>query len=273
MNSLARVVDLRNNLNSQGVTTADAQMADALAEASRAAYTGTGGRQFWSSLDTRYLSGSNERLFMLGMDLLSVTSIAVSKTIYQPTVFENVLVAGTDYTLWPRNAALNMTPYRGILFNPDGRYAAAPFGYDNIQIVGKWGYWEEFTAVMVDASPVTATVADGTTTTITASADLTNTVFIGDTIAIESEHLEVLAVQPGTSILCTRGINGTVAVAHSTKAISLRRFPLDIERAVRADAARYLWRAAQGFPEGGFREMWPAIASTLDSYRDPAGLF
>lgn len=63
------------------------------------------------------------------------------------------------------------------------------------------------------------------------------------------------------------------AAAHSAKQLYIRRYPEDVERAVRADAARYLWRMAQGLPsDGSFREMWPAIAMVANSYTDPASV-
>jgi hypothetical protein len=74
--------------------------------------------QFFAQTATRYYSGDNSRLFMLGDNLVSVTSLKISTTVYQPTTFDKTLVANTDYTLWPRNAANDSKPYRAILFNP-----------------------------------------------------------------------------------------------------------------------------------------------------------
>lgn len=267
MNGYARLPHVRNELNAQGTTAQDSDIVRAIERASAACRTATS-RQFHTTTETRHFSGNGERLFYLGTDLLSITTIKVSETVAQPTTFENTLTVATDYTLWPRNS---ITSYRAITANPNGQYGAFPVGVDNIQIVGTWGYSEVLEAIAISGTPVTGTLSSTTDLTLTASVSVEGIIEIGDTLYIESEQLEVVDVAT-TTVTVTRAINGTTAAAHTTQALYLRRFPLDVERAVAADAARYLWRASQGYPEGSFREMWPAIHDTFASYVDPASV-
>lgn len=270
MNGYARLPDVRNLLNGQGSNAQDADIVRAIDEASAFARTATS-RRFHSEVETRYLSGQGCRELWCG-DLVSVTSLKVSDTLDQPSTFENTLVAGTDYTLWPRNAAAEGKPYRKIVLNPNGQYLAFPSGVDNVQLVGVFGWPVLSDQVVVSGAAVTGSLSSDSDLTITASVSVEDVVEVGDTLILESEQVEVTAVSSVT-ITVVRGINGTTAAAHSSVAMYIRRYRPDIERAVASDASRHLWRASQGFPDNGsFREMWPSISSTLASYTDPAAV-
>ncbi len=265
----ARLPDMLPDLNAYGVTGEDARVTGALEEASQAFQTMTSGRRIHSELETFHFSGDGCSKLWVG-DLLSITTIKVADTNFQPTTYENTLASGTDYTLWPRDAAAKGKPYRAVILNPDGQYSAFPIGVDNVEIVGKFGYSEIRQRVVGNAA-VTGTIADttGLTITITEPEELA----AGDTFFLDDEEMGPIVAVTGTGVIVReRGINGTTAATHSNDQVYLRRYPADVERAVRADAARYLWRSSQGMPEGGFREMWPAISSCVQSYVDPAGV-
>jgi hypothetical protein len=233
-----------------------------------------------SEIETRYFSGDSCSRLWTG-DLLSVDTLKVSNSPYQPSTFEITLAAGTDYTLWPRNAAAQGRPYRAISLNLNGQLAAFPFGVDNVQIVGEFGYSRMLQAVVGDAA-LTGTVDDNDLD-IDLSEDAAGLLARGDSLFLEDEELGpvlTVATVPGVDpapdtyqvTVEARGINGTTAAAHTSAAVYLRRYPAHIERAVRSDAARYLWRASAGYPGEGFREMWPAIDSVLTSLTDPAAV-
>lgn len=303
MNNYARVCDMRPDLNAFGVTSEDSRIVRAIAEASAFARGVIGGRQFHTTFETRYFDGRKtlatsgpvigryiggfygdfgrhhlatstrwdmKRLYLNGADLLSITTIKVDED--GDGIFEVTLTAGTDYYLWPYNAAGAGLPYRAVDLAPNGQMFAWPVGQYAVQIVGKWGHSEILQAVVSSGVAVTGTVGTTTGLVITASVAVDDLVFMGDTLYIEDEQCEVTDVS-ALSITVTRGINGTTAATHTTKALSIRRFPDDLERAVRADAARFLWRTSQGMPEGSFREAWPAISDTFANYLDPAGVF
>lgn len=264
----ARLPDILQDLNAQGVTTEDDRVLGALGEASRAFITGTGGRCFHSTVETRVYDGDGLSRLWVG-DLLSITTLKFDDD--GDGVYEDTL-ASTDYYLWPSNAAGRTEPYRRIDINPNGDYSGFPSGRERIQIVGKWGY-SEIKNPVIGAAAVTATVATTSGLTITASESVEGIIYPGDTLFLENEEVgPVESVATVSIVVAARGINGTTAATHSGVALYLRRYPADIERAVRADAARYLWRASQGYPEGGFREMWPAIAMTMYSYQDAAAV-
>lgn len=261
----ARVLDLRADLNGTGYNGNDQWLAGAIAEASRQIRTATGGRQFHPTVETRYFDGRGCAQLWVN-DLLSITSLKFDED--GDRTYEETL-ATTDYYLWPDNR----TPYRRIDIDPNGDYTAFPAGRRSVQIVGTWGY-EDRKVALIGSAGVTATVANGTGLTFTCSEGVESLVSVGDTIVVESEDAgDVVSVSATDIVVRERGINGTTAAAHSAKQIYIRRYPEDVERAVRADAARYLWRMAQGLPsDGSFREMWPAIAMVANSYTDPASV-
>lgn len=265
----ARIPDMLPDLSATGITGEDTRVSGAIAEASKAFRTATGGRQIHSTLETRYFDGDGSSRLWVG-DLLSITTLKFDDD--GDRVYDETL-ATTDYWLWPDNPESGYG-YRRIDLDPYGDYSAFPVGRRTVELTGKWGMTELQVAV-VGAAAITGTVATTSGLTITASADVeaSDLVAVGDTFFLGTEELgPVLSVATTDIVVQARGINGTTAATHSTVAMYLRRYPADIERAVRADAARYLYRASQGYPEGGFREMWPAIAMCASSYLDAAAV-
>lgn len=271
MTSYARLPDVRKLMNGHGTTANDSEIARAIEEASQAFITATGGRFVHSRTETRYLSGEGCRELWV-KDLVSITTLKISATADQPTTFDYTLVAGTDYTLWPRNAAAEGKPYRKIILNPDGQFSAFSVGVDNIQLIGVFGFPVDSDQVVISGTATTGTLSDAADLSLTASVSVADVVEPGDTLILESEQVEVVTVST-VNVTVVRGINGTTAAAHSGVPMYIRRYPRDVERAVGADAARHLWRASQGFTESlSFRDMWPSIAATIGSYVEPASI-
>ncbi len=202
-------------------------------------------RHFHGLTATRYYSGSGAREMWLGDDLLSITTIKIADTADQPTAFENTLTTATDYTLWPRNA--DGKPYRKIILNPDGEYSAWPVGVDNIQLVGKFGYSEEWQTAVVNGTAVTGTLASGTDTTLVLS--LGGDVEPGDMLKVGSEEMEVTGVA-GTTAIVVRGCNGTTAAAATDAAVYIRRYPRDVENVVKERTVARRWDSQGGYAGG-----------------------
>lgn len=266
----ARLPDMLADLNARGVSGEDARVLNAVAEASRMMQTGTGGRQFHSTVETRTFDGCGQMSLYVG-DLISLDSLKFDED--GDGIFETTV---TGHTLWPWNRPSGYAARRIDLGLGASRSAFPSGVVPRVQIVGKWGHSEILQAV-VGATAITATVATDSGLTITASADVatSNLVAVGDAVVIEDEQLGDVTSVAGdglTFVVRARGINGTTAAAHSAKQLYLRRYPADVERAVRADAARYLWTVGRGAQPGDFRETWPAIAEVLDSYLDPAAV-
>lgn len=204
-------------------------------------------RRFYSEVATRYFDGNGRDTLRLSpvpgeADLLSVTALTVDEN--DDGTYETTLVAGTDYRLLPVNS---MRKDAIQLLTRGTQLGTWPRGQDAVKVVGKWGYSED-----TDSIGITGTVADTSTTTLTGSGSATGLVFPGDTLIIGSEQMYVSAVA-GTAITVTRGVNGTTAAAHAGAAIYVRRYPADIEEAVRIRVASGRWEANQGtymLPDG-----------------------
>ncbi|MBM3940439.1 MAG: phage gp6-like head-tail connector protein [SAR202 cluster bacterium] len=219
-------------------TVDDQRLLDYLEVASRALDRVTG-RRFYSQVATRVFDGpGGTRLWLPSWDgdLISVTSLAVDEG--DDGIYELALTT-SDYRLWPYNA--DGEPYRRIDIRGNSVLISAwPSGPAAVQVVGRFGWSEVFDALTTaNGSAITGTVADASTPTITTSADATTRITAGETIKIESEHLYVSAVS-STALTVTRGVNGTTAAAHSAKAISRRRYPVEVEQAVVMVTSRYL---------------------------------
>lgn len=230
MNNYARLFDMLPDLNAAGVTgTTEVTRIDrAIAEASRAFRTGAGGRQMHSTTETRYFDGDGFT-YLYTNDLISITTLKFDED--GDGTYEETLTTG-DYWLWPDNQPSGYA-YRRIDLNPEGDYSAFPVGRRRIQIVGKWGH-SEITEAVVGAAAITGTLTDASDLVLTCSATVASLLARGDTLILESEQMgPVLSISTVTVTLQARGINGTTAAAHAAVQVYLRRFPDDVERAVR----------------------------------------
>lgn len=204
-----------------------------------------GGRKFYSYTGTRYFAGGTRtgRKLWLPDDLLSVSALVVDDN--ADDVYELTLAANTDYWLSPADASQRGEPYMALELNPNGtqlyRWPTAPRA---VKVTGVWGYSAE-----TEDTGLTGTLSDATDTSLTASATAANLIYPGDTLVIESEQVYVTAVVT-TTITVTRGVNGTTAAAHTTKALLVRRYPRDIEMVVAERVVGLRWDAQGGYATG-----------------------
>lgn len=227
--------------------------------------------RWWFTLEaTRLYSGDGCSRLWLGDDVISVTTLKVADTASYPSTFENTMVAGTDYALWPENAA----PYRALDIIPSGQFGAWPTGSRNVQIAGKFGYSEEW-----ESLGVTGTVADTTTLTITCAN--TGQVQAGDMVKLGSEQMGAVSqVSPANFVVETRGANGSTAAAQSGVAVYVRRYPRIVEQAVRERVMQRMWAYAMATPAGaydggpnGIKGEFSRWLELTENKRNPAAVF
>ncbi|HXG36524.1 MAG TPA: hypothetical protein VNL15_06120 [Dehalococcoidia bacterium] len=265
-NLYASLADIKATLGGITGTTRDAELLSLLEDISRAIDEETG-RHFYSVIATRLYDGSGNDKLWLFDDLISVTTLKVDED--GDLVYEKTLTANTDYWLYPDNPLAN-TPYYRIDINPESsNISAFPSGRRRVQLVGKFGYSEETQS----AGTLGAAILNATDTSVTMLAG--HSVNAGDTIIVDSEQMYVSAVATNT-LTVTRGVNGTTAAAHSNgAAVSKRRYPRPIERAVLLQVARFHQEGQTGFsgqlasPELGshFSALYPAIRDLINPLR------
>lgn len=224
------------------------------------------GRWFYVLSDTRYYDGPGSSEFWLPDDVISITTLKVDGT--GDGTYETTYTEGTDFQGWPYNGPhfrrLDVISGRGSL-------DTWPTRAKSIEIVGTFG-WEQRTTDL----GITGTVADATTTTITAAVGDTGLIEVGQTVLIESEQMYVTS-RDADSFEVERGVNGTTAAAHSAKTIYRYEYPPALVSAIKMEAARWYREHATGFAgmvssfnESGyasFRQTWPAIMARLGTYR------
>lgn len=195
-------------------------------------------RHFYVTRATKYFNAMGGDELVLG-DVLTSQTFGVDSEGDQ-TFDGEVWVEGTDYQLlswnaWPKWAAKSL---------PTGRYLFGE-GARRARVTGTWGYGDGERSHPVDALGVTATVADATSTTIELSA--VGTIAVGQTLYLPStventygEQVFVLGVTDGSepTMLVTRGVNGTTAIAHAAIAVSVFVYPPTVVRSVMNLAAR-----------------------------------
>lgn len=200
-----------------------------------------------------------------GFDLLSITTLKTDED--DDYDYDNTW-ATTDYVLEPYNAPNLRIPYDRISTKPNGAYSF-PKNDQGVQIVGKWGYFEELETFAADLNEA----LDASETGVDVQAGTNYDVL--DTILIESEQMYVTGIASNT-LTVVRGVNGTTAAAHSTGLdIKRYRYPGPIVEACGLQAARIFQRTktplgVQGSAEVGFvrvsRLDWDVV-KMLESYR------
>lgn len=212
-------------------------------------------RHFYALSATKYEDGIDGRLF-LSDDLLSVTTLKTDED--GNAVYENTFTTA-DYLLYP----LNGSPKTAVALSHDSGYSHFASGVrKGVEIAGLWGYGDGDSATPYIAGGMTATVADGTSTSVTVST--VGSLAPGHTILVESEQMYIQSIS-GTTLTVLRAQNGTAGAAHSAKAVSIYEYPDPIEEATLMTAAR-LWRRGNsafatiiGGPEMGATEIWHGL--------------
>lgn len=221
MNCYATLTAVKSDLGLSS-TTYDAALLRYL-EASSRAIDQFCNRHFYVETATRYQSGLEracERFINLDDDLLSVTTFTADSE--NDGTYDGETWTTSDYWLVP----FNRWPKTQIVETGYGNYGICeiPRRY---KIVGQWGYGTGKSATPYETSGLTGSVADTTSTTLTASATAASLIYPGDTVLVDSEQMFVSAVST-TLLTVERGVNGTTAASHSAATIYIYRYPADI---------------------------------------------
>lgn len=72
-------------------------------------------------------------------DLQTTTGLAVGLDLAADGAFSQAIVSGTDFDLWPWNAAANGKPWTHLVVRPSAA-AALPCGTRGIQVTANWGW-------------------------------------------------------------------------------------------------------------------------------------
>lgn len=243
MNGYCRLSALKTRLGVTG-TTLDAEYVTAIEEISRE-WDGECLRPMFAQFATRYMdtrSPASARL-LLGQDLASITTLKFDDD--GDYSYGLTLAANTDYWTWPETG-----PIRALELNGESPNltAWAP-GRRRVQIAGLWGYSYELedTTLTVNEAGGDGSALDTSETAITVSASAAALLDAGETIVIDSEQMYVTAVSTVT-LTVVRAINGTTAATHANAAaVYRRRYPRDVEAAVKNRVAARRWDNQSGF--------------------------
>lgn len=242
MNNLARLSHVKSDVAGVTGTTSDAVYERLIERVSRE-FEAECGRHFYAYSGTRYYQGRSMRSparLLLPHDLISVSSLLVDED--GDDTYELTLAANTDYWLGPYEAAERGEPYWYIELNPNGTQLGSwPRHPRAVKLAGLFGYGYELQA----AGTLGAAISDTAGTSVTMTAG--HSVELGDTLIVESEQMYVSAVSTNT-LTVTRGINGTTAATHANgTAVSIRRYPRDVEEAVMERAVGLRWDSQGGY--------------------------
>ena len=228
---------------SSSASITDANLAVLIERVCRALDHFVGERYFYSETRTVEFDGQGGTRLRLsdcatepGADwLISITTLKVDTT--GDGTFDKTLTSGADYWLEPANPATTNKPAR-VLVIPTFRSTSPaisewPTEPRRVQIVGKFGWSEETEA----AGALDGAISDTTATSIT--YDSGDSIAVGDTIIVNSEHMYVSAIPTSTTATVVRGVNGTTAATHSNNDTFTRRvFPRDIVDVVLKETSR-----------------------------------
>lgn len=208
-------------------------------------------RTFRIYLATHYYTPAYADRLYLDHDLLAITTLKTDEG--GDGTFEYTWDSSDDYHLKPFNAAARKRPYWEIAVPGSGGDYSFPCGVSrSVEVVGRWGYWQ-------DLETLTPTVNEVLDTTETGVDVTDGTVFdVCQTILVDSEQLYITAIS-GNTLTVERGVNGTSAASHSSGAsIQRYRYPGPIVEAARILAARIFKRPEAAFGLMGSAEMGTA---------------
>jgi hypothetical protein len=186
-------------------------------------------RHFWIEENaTRYFDALDGRRLWID-DVLSIDSVAADEA--HDLSYSQAWTEGTDYVLWPWDE----WPKERLEAGPQGRYRFRAGRGRYVRIVGDWGYGDGMSATPYYLTGGVITV-DGASTsaTVTGGAALAG----GDTIRVDDEQMFVRDVAENV-LTVVRGINGTLAAAHTDGAVSRYQWPARIRQACTRLAIEY----------------------------------
>ena len=231
-------------------------------------------RYFYCWEGTRYCDGKADHLIV--DDLLSIDSVKLDLTgdgVFESTMAPYVAAVYGDYLLYP----LNKFPYSWLELSPNSNYGS--FGSDKraVEIVGVFGYGNGESAtpyILTGQLVVDAPLLIGATTlTVASTVDLG----AGMTLRMELEQAYIETVTNATTVVISRGVNGTAPSAHvATTPIYVYQYPQPIYEATLVMAMR-AWKRkdsafqdAVGSPETGmvvaYKDEDPFVKGVIQDY-------
>lgn len=189
-------------------------------------------RMFHSESATRFFDTGLRSDELLIDDLLSVSAFTVDSE-HDGTYDGETWVEGTDFYLGPDNSF----PRMWVNTTGFGNFSFPRRDRRHVKIVGIFGHGDgESATPWKDVPTLTFSVADTIGLTFTVSADPTSAIEVGQTLLIESEQVGVVtAASAGPDVITVdgRGVNGTTAVAHASKAASVALYPPAVVKTAR----------------------------------------
>lgn len=153
-NEYVTAAELKQTLSLQGQTFADADVALAVAAASRGVDDACG-RRFWLDTDAnqvRYYDATDPWLCRID-DLVELTGVAVDQN--GTGIYDQAWTIGVDFTLTPVNAQADDRPWELLNRHPQGRYVM-PTGWPRaVRVTGRFG-WPEVPAGVKSATSIIA---------------------------------------------------------------------------------------------------------------------
>lgn len=209
-------------------------------------------REFWPEVATRYftaLEGSNLEVD----DLVSITTLKTDDD--GDRTYENTWQA-TDYDLMPLN---ERGSYWSLSITPQGTQTFPPKVAKGVEIAGVWfktddrtRAWED-TGQTVQDNPLSDSATELTVTDIDAAGiySVGPVINVGSILRIESEYVEVTAVNTGTNkATIIRAVNGSTAAAHAQgTTVEVFRPMATVGEAAMIEVVRIFQRATQGFAD------------------------
>ena len=228
-------------------TNTDTSMGNnALMAASRAIDKQTG-TYFFPQVKTNLYDTPTKDKLNLYDDLLEITTL---------TNGDATEITSTYYKLYPYNSypkwMIKLNPFGNVWFETSSTWDEMAA----IQVLGFWGFHDNYTRAWTSETTLSAAVATTAITTISASADFDFEVW--HIIRIDNEIMQVSAVDASTvdTLTVIRGWNGSTAATHLiSTAIKVWRPVEDIKRACLIQAARFLRRSEAPFGTVGGGEM------------------
>lgn len=228
-------------------TNTDTSMANnSLMAASRAIDRQTG-TYFYPQVKTNLYDTPTKDKLNLYDDLLELTTL---------TNGDGDEITSSYYKLYPYNSypkfMIKLNPLGNVWFETSSTWDEMAA----IQVLGFWGFHDNYTRAWTTESSLSAAVATTSVTTITASADFDFEA--GHIIRIDNELMQITAVDSSTveTLTVIRGWNGSTAATHLINASIKVWHPMeDIKRACLIQATRYLRRSEAPFGTIGGGEL------------------
>lgn len=219
---------------------------NSLMAASRAIDRQTG-TYFYPHVKTNYYDTPTKDKLNLYDDLLELTTL---------TNGDATEITSSYYKLYPYNSypkfMIKLNPLGNIWFETSSTWDEMAA----IQVLGFWGFHDNYTRAWVSKSLLSASVANTSVTTVTASADFYFEA--GQIIRIDNELMLISSVDSSTleTLTVVRGWNGSTAATHAKDTAIRVWYPMeDIKRACLIQATRYLRRSEAPFGTIGGGEL------------------